>query len=103
MNIDEEKNIIYFDNDNEFYDYCVNPDPVVATTDLGTLHSDWFFTEWYQSHVDEATKIVILDDNSTILRRYGVVAGRGGVCKQINAYRALGLKRKQILIKVEKG
>ena len=103
MNIDEEKNILYFDNDDEFYEYCVNLDLVVITSDQGTPFSDWFFTEWYQSHVDDATKIVILDDNSTILRRYGMVAGRGGVCKQINAYRAVNFKHKQMLIKVEKG
>ena len=101
MNIDEEKNILYFDNDDEFYEYCVNPDLVVITSDQGTPFSDWLFTEWYQSHVDEATKIVILDDKSTILRRNGMVSGRGGICKKINAYRALGPKRKQILIKVK--
>ena len=86
MRIDEENNIIYFDNDEEFYDFCVSPDLIVKTSAKGTLYYDMDFTEWYKSHVDEATKIVILDDDSTILRRGGVVTYR--TCnKKINAYR----------------
>jgi hypothetical protein len=100
MNIDEEKNILYFDNDDEFYEYCVNLDMVAKVRGRCASYS-WDFTEWYYSHVDEETKIVILDDKSTILRRNGVVSGGGGVCKKINAYRAVGLKHKQILIKVQ--
>jgi len=86
MRIDKENNIIYFDNDEEFYDLCVSPDLAFKTSTKGTLYYDMDFTEWYKSHVDENTKIVILDDKSTILRRGGVVTYR--TCsKKINAYR----------------
>lgn len=85
MRIDEENNIIYFDNDEELYDLCVSPDLVVKTSTKGTMYYDMDFTDWYKSHVDEATKMVILDDKSTILRRGGVVTYR--TCnKKINAY-----------------
>lgn len=86
MRIDKENNIIYFDNDEEFYDFCVNPEPIIKTSSRGLKYFDIDFAEWYKNHVDEATKIVILDDDSTILRRGGVVSYR--TCsKKINAYR----------------
>lgn len=86
MRIDQANNIIYFDNDEEFYDLCVSPDLVIKTSTKGNLYYDMDFTEWYKSHVDEATKIVILDDDSTIFHRGGVVTYR--TCnKKINAYR----------------
>lgn len=87
MRTDQANNIIYFDNDEEFYGLCVNPEPVIKTSSkTGITYFDMDFTEWYKSHVDEATKIVILDDKSTILRHGGVVTYR--TCnKKINAYR----------------
>ncbi len=87
MRTDKENSIIYFDNDEEFYDLCVSPEPVIKTsTNTSITYFDMDFTVWYKSHVDEATKIVILDDDSTILRRGGVVTYR--TCnKIINAYR----------------
>lgn len=86
MRTDKENNIIYFDNDEEFYDLCVNPEPVIKTGKSGVKYFDMDFSEWYKVHVDEATKIVILDDDSTILRRGGMVTCR--TCnKRINAYR----------------
>lgn len=86
MRIDQENNIIYFDNDEEFYDLCVNPDPVIKTGKSVIKCFDMDFTDWYKSHVDEATKIVILDSHSEILHHGGVVTYR--TCnKKINAYR----------------
>lgn len=83
MRIDEENNIIYFDNDEELYDFCVSPEPVIKTSSkTGITYFDMDFTEWYKSHVEEATN---LDDGSTILRLGGVVTYR--TCnKKINAY-----------------
>lgn len=101
MRIDEENNIIYFDNDQEFYDLCVNPEPVIKTSSRDLNYFDMDFTEWYKSHVDEATKIVILDGKSTILHRGGVVSYR--TCsKKINAYRVnpLDSDNPELLIEV---
>ena len=87
MRTDKENNIIYFDNDEELYDLCVSPEPVIKTsTNTSITYFDMDFTVWYKSHVDEATKMVILDDDSTILRRGGIVTNH--TCsKKINAYR----------------
>lgn len=68
--------VIFFKDDQEFEDICIHNIP-----------PNWEFSEWYNRHVDEDTKIVILDKNSTILRRGGKVAGRGGFAVKINAYR----------------
>lgn len=36
MRTDKENNIIYFDNDEEFYDLCVSPDLAFKTSTKGT-------------------------------------------------------------------
>ena len=88
LRIDRENNIIYFDNDEEFYDLCVESFSVNRRVrDQRVRKAGWNFSDWYQSHVNDATKIVILDDDSTILRRGGMVAGRAGITRKINAYR----------------
>ena len=87
MRIDQTNNIIYFDNDEEFYDYCVETYSINRRVrDQRVRKAGWDFSDWYQSHVNDATKIVILDDDSTILRRGGMVACHA-VTRKINAYR----------------
>ena len=102
MRIDKENNIIYFDDDQEFYDLCVNPEPVIKAGKSGVKYFDMDFTDWYKSHVDEAAKIVILDDKSTILRRGGVVSYR--TCsKKINAYRVNPVDPEDLEVVMEAG
>lgn len=105
MRIDQDNNIIYFDNDQEFYDFCVESYSINRRVrDHRVRKSGWDFSDWYQSHVNEATKIVILDENSTILRRRGLVAGRAGITRQINAYRVnpLDPNNPELLMEVRK-
>lgn len=102
MRTDQANNIIHFDNDEEFYDHCVRPDLIVKTSAKGTLYYDMDFTEWYKSHVNEDTKIVILDGKSTILHRGGVVSYR--TCsKKINAYRVNPLDPENLELLMEVG
>ena len=101
MRTDKENDIIYFDNDEEFYDFCVNPEPIIKTSSRGLKYFDMDFTEWYKSHVDEDTKIVILDRHSDILHHGGVVTSH--TCsKKINAYRVnpLDPENPELLIEV---
>ena len=105
MRIDKENNIIYFDNDEEFYDFCVETYSINRRVrDHRVRKAGWDFSDWYQSHVNDATKIVILDSNSTILRRGGMVAGRAGVTRKINAYRVNPLEPEnpELLMEVER-
>ena len=104
MRIDQTNNIIYFDNDDEFYDFCVENYSINRRIrDQRVRRVGWNFSDWYQSNVNEDTKIVILDDKSTILRRRGLVAGRAGITRQINAYRVnpLDPENPELLIKAE--
>lgn len=88
MRIDQTNNIIYFDNDQEFCDFCVESYAVnKRVRDQRVRKAGWNFSYWYQSHINDDTKIVILDNDSTILRRGGMVAGRAGITRKINAYR----------------
>ena len=67
MRIDKENDIIYFDNDEEFYDFCVETYSINRRVrDHRVRKAGWDFSDWYQSNVNEDTKIVILDSNSTI-------------------------------------
>ena len=88
MRTDKENDIIYFDNDEEFYDFCVETYSINRRVrDHRVRKAGWDFSDWYQSNVNEDTKIVILDSDSTILRRGGMVTGRAGITRKINAYR----------------
>ena len=105
MRTDKENNIIYFDNDEEFYDFCVETYSINRRVrDRRVRKAGWDFSDWYQSNVNDATKIVILDSNSTILRRGGMVAGRAGVTRKINAYRVNPLEPEnpELLMEVER-
>ena len=97
MRIDQTNNIVYFDNDQEFYDFCVESYSVNRRVrDQRVRKASWNFSYWYQSHVNDATKIV------TILRRGGMVAGHAGIPRKINAYRVNPIKPDdpELLLKV---
>ena len=86
MRTDKENNIIFFYYFEEFYDLCGNPEPVIKTSSRGLKYFDMDFTDWYKSHLYKAAKMVILDDDSTIFRKGGMVSYRT-YSKKINAYR----------------
>lgn len=61
-------NIIYFDNDNEFYDYCVKPTVVVNSNALGSLGYDIEFTDHYNNAIANNQRFCIKDENSKIFK-----------------------------------
>lgn len=72
-------NIIYFDSDNEFYDYCVVPElvPVQYIDSEGNekYYSDFNFTPQYNSAINNNMRFVIKDEDSQIYK-HGCVSYR---------------------------
>jgi len=65
---------IFFDSDDEFYEFCVTPklevieerDPSTGET---TYYTDFKFTQEYLNALSENKKFVIRDENSQITKR----------------------------------
>jgi hypothetical protein len=77
MNIKD--NIIYFDSDNEFYEYCVVPElvPVQYIDSNGNekYYTDFNFTPQYNNAVNNGMRFVIKDEDSQIYK-HGCVSYR---------------------------
>ena len=80
MLIDNDLNVIYFDNDDDFYQFCVEPQLVSReyTNNNGEIdqYLDFNFTPGYNDAIDNATIFVINDKNSNILKHNNVVSYR---------------------------
>ena len=72
-------NIIYFDSDNEFYDYCVVPElvPVQYIDSEGNerYYSSFNFSSEYNKAIDNGMRFVIKDEDSKIYQ-HGCVSYR---------------------------
>ncbi len=72
--------VIYFDTDNDFYNFCVEPVliPKEYTNQNGEIdqYSDFNFTSCYNDAIDRNIAFVIRDKNSQILKHNGVVSYR---------------------------
>jgi hypothetical protein len=77
MNIKD--NIIYFDSDNEFYEYSVVPElvPVQYIDSNGNekYYSDFNFTPQYNAAINNNMRFVIKDEDSQIYK-HGCVSYR---------------------------
>ncbi len=66
----------YFDNDEEFFKFCVVPVMVTnkETNDDGTscFESDWDFTQEYKDAVKDGIRFIIKDENSQIYKHQAV-------------------------------
>ena len=72
-------NIIYFDNDNEFYEYCVVPElvPVQYIDSEGNekYYSDFNLSSQYNNAINNGTRFIIKDEDSQIYK-HGCVSYR---------------------------
>lgn len=67
--------IRYFENDDDFYNYCVDPRIVPMKSDEGFYYTTFNFTPQYISDVDNGVKFVIKDVNSKIFKHKAVCVG----------------------------
>jgi len=69
-------NIIYFDNDKEFYEFCVIPNLVVNEyiDDLGNVkyYTDFDFSSPYLNAIKQGKKFMIMDSDSQIFKHQAV-------------------------------
>ena len=76
MLVNRNRNIIYFDSDAEFYDYCVIPEIIIS--DYIDIHGekaysqDFNFTPQYNKAVANGMQFIIKDEDSQIYKHGGV-------------------------------
>ena len=81
MLIDDKQNIIYFDNDDEFYNYAVVPQLIPIETDkvdkygYPVYYCDWNFSKVYNDAITNNTQFIIKDEDSQIFK-HGAVSYR---------------------------
>lgn len=63
------KDIIYFNSDDEFTDFCLAPYAVIEQTELGTLYYHGVYSDHYKRYVAEGKRFVIRNENSSVYRR----------------------------------
>ena len=67
--------IRYFENDDDFYNYCVDPRIVPMKSDEGFYYTTFNFTPQYLSDVDNGVVFIIKDVNSKIFKHKTVSVG----------------------------
>ena len=79
--------VIYFDNDKEFYEFCIVPQLVSVdyTNPSGQVcqYCDFNFTNDYQEALNTNKKFVMRDKKSSIIKRNNTVSYRT-ISKRVN-------------------
>ena len=65
----ELDNVIYFDTDDDFYDYAVKPNFIVNQNPNGRMCYDMDMTDEYKLAVENGKLFCIKDENSAIYKR----------------------------------
>lgn len=71
MRIDDKRNAIFFDNDEEFYLFAVNPLLTVFNGD-NIPYATWDFTDAYKSAASQNKDFIICDMNSQTYKNQAV-------------------------------
>ena len=64
-----KSNVLYFESDEEFTDFCVAPFAVVKRSEDGTLYYEGEYSEEYKKCVEEGKTFIIKDENSQVYKR----------------------------------
>jgi hypothetical protein len=96
MRIDQKRNAIFFDNDDEFYQFAVNPLLTVTNGD-NIPYTDWSFTDVYNSALAAKTDFIICDSNSKTYKNQCVsyrTITKPVTIKQYDKVKDINIKRK---------
>ncbi len=73
MKHDKKNNRIFFDNDDEFYNYVVDPAMIITQSDInGQYYNDFNLNPEYLDGVKNGCKYVIKDEDSKIFKHKAV-------------------------------
>ena len=61
--------IIYFESDEEFTDFCLAPYAVVKQTETGIWYVEGEYSDLYKKAIKKGTKFIIKDEDSAVYRR----------------------------------
>ena len=67
-----KSNILFFENDDEFADFCIAPYAIVKRSERGYLYYEGEFSEMYLKAIEEGKKFVIKDEDSKVYKRSSV-------------------------------
>lgn len=75
-NLKQKQPVIrYFDNDDDFYSYCVDPRIIPMKSDKGFYYTTFNFTPQYLSDIENGVKFIIKDVDSVIFKHKAVCVG----------------------------
>ena len=66
---EEIPNVMYFESDEEFTDFCVAPFAVVKRSENGTLYYEGEYSDEYKKCIKEGKTFIIKDENSQVYKR----------------------------------
>lgn len=69
-----KSNILFFENDDEFADFCIAPYAIVKISEKGNPYYEGEFSEIYLKAIEEGKKFVIKDEDSKVYKRSSVSA-----------------------------
>ena len=69
--MEEQHNLIIFENDDEFFDWCVNPNLVFKKSESGVTYFTWEFTSEYLNALNEG-RIFTIKDSDCICKRQAI-------------------------------
>lgn len=72
--MERKNNIIYFESDDEFLDYCLDKRPIIKEG-KHCKYTDYEFTKLYYDELKNGTRFCIKDENSAI-EKHGVITFR---------------------------
>jgi hypothetical protein len=61
-------NIIYFESDDEFTDFCIAPYAVVKRSSEGTLFVEGQYSDMYKKYIEEGKTFIIKDEDSQVFK-----------------------------------
>ena len=64
----EEKNIVFFESDDEFTDFCIAPYAVVKRSADGTLSVEGQYSDMYKKYIEEGKTFIIKDEDSKVYK-----------------------------------